>query len=310
MVSYKNIDLQNIKAKLQLKKPWDYVVIFLLSVLLSIPIFIIAHQNFITLNWPFHVDRIVLFGLIFGFIFVVLYFLRTILVICILLFFAILAYSSLRGTYGALDVVHDYNSMVFTMADDPNPQDIVISKLLPFPNKSKILSAIDFENPRVRNFAVMATTKHFRNKGNFRKYRMLIQCFAIFVEIHQKWNYVNDPRGEEYIAKASESVIHFSGDCDDHAVLMAACIRAVGGTPRIISTNDHVYPEILIGTKADYESIHFIVKTVLFKKEANRKRLHFHIDERNNYWLNMDYTAAYPGGPFMSNEILGALTMY
>jgi hypothetical protein len=40
------------------------------------------------------------------------------------------------------------------MSDNPN-QDIIIAKLLPFPNKSKIINAIEYENPRV-NFAVMA----------------------------------------------------------------------------------------------------------------------------------------------------------
>jgi hypothetical protein len=48
------------------------------------------------------------------------------------------------------------------MSDNPNPQDIIIAKLLPFPNKSKIINAIEYENPRVRNFAVMATSKNFK----------------------------------------------------------------------------------------------------------------------------------------------------
>jgi hypothetical protein len=46
-----------------------------------------------------------------------------------------------------------------------------------------------------------------------------------------------------------------------------------------------------------------------FVKEITGKQPHYHIDERNQIWLNLDYTAKYPGGPFcMSEEILGALT--
>ena len=30
------------------------------------------------------------------------------------------------------------------MKEDPNPQDLIISKLLPFPNKSKIITAVEF----------------------------------------------------------------------------------------------------------------------------------------------------------------------
>ena len=79
----------------------------------------------------------------------------------------------------------------------------------------------------------------------------MIQCFAVFKEINTRWNYVNDPKGQEYIAYASESLQHFSGDCDDHAILMTACIKAIGGTARIIHTGGHLYPEMLIGNKND-----------------------------------------------------------
>ena len=88
----------------------------------------------------------------------------------------------------------------------------------------------------------------------------MIQCFAVFKEINSQWNYVNDSKGKEYIAFASESLQHFSGDCDDHAILMAACIKAIGGTPRIIHTGGHLYPEMLIGDKNDLESAIFFIK--------------------------------------------------
>jgi hypothetical protein len=34
--------------------------------------------------------------------------------------------------------------------DNPYPQDIIIAKLLPFPNKSKIVNAIEYQNPKIR----------------------------------------------------------------------------------------------------------------------------------------------------------------
>ena len=292
-----------------LPKPWDSIMVFLLSIIITIPIFIIAHQNLVDPYWFFEIDRILLFLSLFTIIYFVLKSLKTILILCFLIYIFLLLVNSIVGNYGISDIAQDYNSMMFSMAENPNPQDVIISKLLPFPNKTKILKAIDNENPRVRNFALMATTKHFRKTKQFKKYRTIIQCFAVFAEIQNRWNYVNDPKGEEYIAKASESVQHFSGDCDDHAILMAACVRAVGGTPRLISTSDHIYPEILIGTKAEFEAINYIIKKHLFQRQTYKKTLNYHIDERGNIWLNLDYTAKYPGGPFMSEEILGALTM-
>ncbi len=76
--------------------------------------------------------------------------------------------------------------MMYTMGDSAYPQDIIVSKLLPFPNKTKVITAINFQNPKVRNFALSATTKHFADiksiKG-YQYYRTTIQCFAVFKEI-------------------------------------------------------------------------------------------------------------------------------
>jgi hypothetical protein len=293
----------------EVKKPWDMVIIFILNILISIPVFIIVHQNTITVNWKFHLDRILIAIAILVVIQLILRAMRKITLVSIFLYLIALLIGTVLGKYGFTDVAEDYNSMLFAMEDNPNPQDIIIGKLLPFPNKSKIINAIEYENPKVRNFAIMATTKHFKNLKKHKNYRMLIQCFAVFKEINSRWNYVNDPANKDYIAKASESLLYFSGDCDDHSILMAACVKAIGGTPRLIYTGDHIYPEILIGTKSDLENINFIIKKEIFKKENKGKTLHYHIDERGKIWLNLDYTANYPGGPFLKKSILAALTL-
>jgi hypothetical protein len=309
MINLKNISIQNIRQKLQVKKPWDDIIIFVLNILIAVPLFIIAHQNLIDFNWFFNIDRILLFFSIIVVIQLILRLLRTIIIICILIYLLILFYGSVSGNYGFNSVYEDYDSMIYTMSDNPNPQDIIISKLLPFPNKTKILNAIEYQNPKVRNFAIMATSKNFKTIRGYSDYRTIIQCFAVFKEINNRWNYVSDPKDGDYIATASESLDYFSGDCDDHSILMAACVRAIGGTPRLIHTKGHIYPEILIGTRNDLETVNFLIKNKLFVKESFKKQLHYHIDERNQIWLNLDYTAKYPGGPFMSEEILGALTL-
>jgi hypothetical protein len=297
-----------LKDKLSLPKPWDIVVIFILNILIAIPIFLIAHQNFIDLEWPIHLDRILLFIVIIAGIQLLLQLVKTIIVLVIFMYLVVLFIGTVIGNYGFVRVFEDYRYMIYSMSENPNPQDLIIAKLLPFPNKSKIIDAVDFSNSKVRNFALSATRKNFNpthQKGNK---RLMIQCFAVFKEINSKWNYVNDPKGREYIAYASESLQHFSGDCDDHAILMAACIKVIGGTPRIIHTGGHLYPEMLIGDKNDLESAIYFVKEEFFAIESKNQQIHYHIDERGQIWLNLDYTATYPGGKFMSDEILGALT--
>jgi hypothetical protein len=308
MITIEPISFTKLKEKLSLPKPWDSIVIFLLNILIAIPSFLIVHHNLIEFNWPLNLDRILLFCIILIVIQLILRTLKTIIVICIFIYLITLIYGTFFGEYGFQRVFEDYRSMVFTMNTEPHPEDLIISKLLPFPNKNKIIDAVNFSNPKVRNFALYATTKHFKDVKGYGQNRKMIQSFAIFKEIKKRWNYVNDPKGREYIAHASESLQHFSGDCDDHAILMSACIKAIGGVPRIIHTGGHLYPELLIGSKNELETAIYLIKEVLFIEESKNQEIHYHIDERGKIWLNLDYTATYPGGRFMKEEILGELT--
>ena len=310
MIQFGKLNYQQLRDKFKINSPWDKVIIFILSVLFTIPIFLIGHQNLIDFNWPFQLDRILLFTLIIIAIFLILKAIRRITLISVIVYILFLIGGTVFGGYGFNSVFEDYRSMMYAMSENPNPQDLIISKLLPFPNKYKILNAIEYKNPKVRSFALMATNKHFRDVKEYKnEYFTLIQCFAVFKEINSQWNYVRDPKGSDYIATATESLEYLSGDCDDHSILMAAGIRAIGGTPRLIHTKGHIYPEIYIGKKSDLEAINYMIKKVLFPKESKDKTLHYHIDERGDIWLNLDYTAKFPGGPFMSEEILGALTL-
>ncbi|WHT39808.1 MULTISPECIES: transglutaminase domain-containing protein [Myroides] len=310
-----NQEVQIIKKKkkwyeyLRIPSPWDYIIIFILNVLLTVPIFIIVHQNIIDPEWPYHLDRILLCIVILAVFQFILYKLKSILFICILAYLGIFFIGTSHEDYDLESIFDDYRVMIYAMASTQNPQDLIISKLLPFPNKSKVIKAIEYDNPKVRNFALLATTKNFSKVQGYGEYRQIIQCLAIFKEVRTRWNYVNDPKGREYIATASESLIHFSGDCDDYSILMAALVRSIGGTPRLIHTKEHMYPEMLIENKAHLEKVIFLIKEVLFVEESKGKEVHYHVDERGQIWLNLDYTARYPGGPFMSEEILGQLTL-
>lgn len=309
MIQKAKLTYEQLIAKFQVKKPWDMIIIFVLNLLLAIPIFLIAHQNFIDLQWVLHLDRIILFITIIVLIQLALRAMRRVTLISIFLYLIILFIGTVFGGYGFKSVFEDYRYMLYSMSEDPNPQDIIISKLLPFPNKSKVIDAIQYDNPKVRSFALMATTKNFNDLKEYGDYRTIIQCFAIFKEINSRWNYVSDPKGKDYIATASESLRYLSGDCDDHSILMAACIKSIGGIPRLIHTDGHIYPEILIGSRKDFEAINYLIKKELFVEESKDQTIHYHIDERNQIWLNLDYTAHYPGGPFMHEAILGALTL-
>lgn len=309
MINIKNLTYKELKDKLTVKKPWDMIIIFIINILITIPLFLILHQNLENLEWIWHLDRILIIIVLLALIQLLLSFLRRITLILVFAYLIILLFGSVFGSYTFNSVFNSYQSILYSMNNNPYPQDIILSRLLPFPNKSKVIKAIEFDNPKVRNFSIMAANKYFKNTKGYQKYNTIIQCFAVFKEINSNWNYVNDPKGQEYIASASESLQFLSGDCDDHSILMAACVRSIGGTPRLIHTDGHIYPEILIGNEADLETINYLIKKVLFPKESKGKTINYHIDEHGQIWLNLDYTAKYPGGPFMYEEILGALTL-
>jgi hypothetical protein len=132
-----------------------------MNILIAIPLFIIAHQNLIELNWIFNLDRIPFLTYDCSDT-INTKALRNYHYMYIYIHPGFILWTA-SGNYGFNSVFEDYDSMLYTMSDNPNPQDIIIVKL-PFPNKSKIINAIEYENPQSKNFAVMATSEHFKYK--------------------------------------------------------------------------------------------------------------------------------------------------
>ena len=148
MIKIGNLTYRQLREKFRIKKPWDMIIIFCLNILITIPLFIIAHQNLIILEWAYYIDRILLFIIILVVVQLILRALRRVTLISVILYFIFLIYGTVFGDYSFENVYEDYRSMMYTMGDNPYPQDIIITKLLPFPNKSKILSAVEYENPK------------------------------------------------------------------------------------------------------------------------------------------------------------------
>lgn len=285
-------------------------LVFLLSFLLSIPVFVFFRKNVFDLNWEIPIDKIVLFlGILFAFGFII-HNLKKYLIYSFTIYLAIFIIASLEGNYSFFKVIDAYRIIVYNADDNYEREAVKPNVLLPFPNKKRVEESVDYLNPKVRNFALYCVNKRFKNEAKQQpENRKFIQYFAVFSEINSRWNYVNDPKTDEYFANASESLTYFSGDCDDHAILMAATIKSIGGTMRLIHTGRHMYPELYIGKAKELEQVVYIIKNELFKNLTKGKVLFIHRDEDDKIWLNMDYTAHYPGGPFLGEEILGVLKL-
>lgn len=286
----------------------SYILVGFLSLFIAFPIFIFIHKELPDYNWPIHSDRILIFVLVIIFVLLLLSLFRPVLNFIFTGTIIILIYGSVTKTYGFKNLVTDYKAMFYAVRFEPEEENLMILDDSRFYYKDEIRAATDSENPEVRGFAIRAANTNFKKQQYLNaRYHNLIQCFAVFKKINRNWNYVSDPVGKEYFAKASESIKYLGGDCDDHAILMVAAIKSIGGTARFISTTGHLYPEIMIGDKNDLEQLNYLIKKELFPIESNGQSLHYHTDDDGKIWLNLDYTAAYPGGRFFAEPILGIL---
>ena len=160
-------------------------------------------------------------------------------------------------------------------------------------NLEMLDEACDYNLPYTKSFANQLAG---RSKGSFNPG----QICEIFDYCYKKWRYVNDPTGQEYVARASESIASYlTGDCDDFAVLMASCLLAVGAdvcinTGHHGSGTGHAFAEVDI-TAFGYDDV---LETVRSRFSSYKiSSLNCRSDGRRK-WLNLDWQAAYPGGPY------------
>jgi hypothetical protein len=281
------------------------ILIGLLSFLLAFPLFILIYYRLPDLQWPYHADKLLVFSFIAILLLLMVKSYKFIIITGVIATIGWLWYGTLAGRYGFKELYQDSRTVLYGLQND-SEKNVVFTGTRALGTDREILKGIDYKSPAVRDFAVEATNEYFQTaqEGTKMKYRILIQCFAVFKKINENWNYVSDPQDDEYIAKASESVNLLAGDCDDHSILMAAAIKAIGGTPRLVYTQGHIYPEILIGKKKELDYITRLIHNKLFGKESSGKTIHYHKDDEGNIWLNLDYTAGYPGGRFMRDEVI------
>lgn len=154
--------------------------------------------------------------------------------------------------------------------------------------------ACDFRSPCTRDFAASIAK---RSPGPFN----VGQICEIYRYLREKWSYVNDPKGEDYYVRASESIAsnaRFTGDCDDFAILMASCMMAVGGKARITFSfkpdNGHAFAEVDISS-FDYDE----VESTICRYFSGVKSLS---TKENRKWLNLDWSASHPGGDYYAGS--------
>jgi len=134
------------------------------------------------------------------------------------------------------------------------------------------------------------------------------QVCSIYHYIRDNWRYINDPRGMEYYQYANETILKKgndcsgAGDCDDFAIFMSALIENIGGTTRINlasgSSGGHAYAEVYLGRWDDKDSNNVNRIMRWLRAEYDEDIIYAHVDLDRGVWLNLDWSADHPGGPF------------
>jgi len=163
---------------------------------------------------------------------------------------------------------------------------------------AKTKNAIDYWDPVTRDFALGCIKREHSGSYN------IAQICDIWDACTYHWVYANDPYGGVAFnpTPASQTVIAgLRGDCDDYAVLLAAAIKAIGGGTRVViarkDNQGHAYAEVYIGT-GDVQSI----IDYIFSRYPGRQTCHWWVDSNGDQWLNLDWSASYPGGPYYEGE--------
>lgn len=171
---------------------------------------------------------------------------------------------------------------------------------IPQMNINMLKEACDYNLPYTKIFANQLAR---RASGDF----SIEQVCEIFDYCYKKWKYVNDPNGQEYIATASETIFSsLSGDCDDFAVLITSCVLAIGGNACIVyadgSNGCHAYPQVDINSFKKDKSLEHI-KEVISSNFSRYSPSTLNTREKDGHvWLNLDWQAAYPGGPYFNGD--------
>ncbi len=163
-----------------------------------------------------------------------------------------------------------------------------------------IARAIDADSPITRSLAVRIAAT---SEGAFH----VEQVAQLWTYVRGRWKYVNDPRGKEYFARASETVTNeFAGDCDDFAIVLVALVSAIGGEARLVMMDGpeggHAYAEACVQqspeTVAAKLKRHYERSWDRYLGRQRVRNISFRASSGCPVWLNLDWSAGVPGGPY------------
>lgn len=237
--------------------------------------------------------------------------LRPVVIPLFLVLLGVLLYNQFSGKYAFTNVYNDYKSIVqhnWTVREEKQTDLVSLNPDLFVTHNNatrKVLNKIQTKDSVVRNFAVKYSLEYFDEYSN--KYQMTTRYLSLFRYINKNFKYVPDSQKDEYFATPKETILNgLGGDCDDHSILMVSTLMAIGAKCRIVIIKGHMYPELYVGDKKDYEVLQQAI--IQLFQNASIEKLYYH-EHKGTYWINLDYTARYPGGPYLNNNVISIIDL-
>ncbi|HEX2924508.1 MAG TPA: hypothetical protein VHS28_10855 [Chloroflexota bacterium] len=148
-------------------------------------------------------------------------------------------------------------------------------------------------NERVGYSAVQSVVSVIKAKypGNY----SVLQIAAAYEWEIRNIAYKLDSSGD-YWQSASETLELRTGDCEDHAILIASIIGGLGGNARVNVIQDHAFPTVFVATNAaDLAKVKVALASFYGVDVSSFKMAYLH--DEVGYWLVIDTTGfPYAGG--------------
>jgi len=293
--------------------PFQHFLLNLLSLLTLIPVAPFINRYIPTLvvaGW--HLDLFVSILMAFLMTRLLFWIFRPLIIPAFLLVCGVLVYNHFTDNYTFRNVLNDYTSMVQGNWGAKDNKQLDILSFYPrrvesYRDKTVrgIREKINFQDSVVRNFSVQHSVADFDEY--FPKYGKIVRFLALFRYINTNFKYVLDSQRDEYFATPMETIRNgLGGDCDDHSLLMTSCLQSIGARTRIVLIKGHAYPELYCGSKEDFEVMKQAIITLFPKPPV--KQLYYH-EMKGEYWINLDYTARHPGGPYMNDQVYALIEL-
>ncbi|WP_235938202.1 transglutaminase-like domain-containing protein [Chitinophaga solisilvae] len=260
----------------------------------------------------FHIDLAVAVVISLLLVYAIRWVFRPLIFPVFLLTCGMLLVNKYRDSYTFTNVLNDYKGMVQGNWGTKDSKQLDILSLYPrrvesYRDKTVrgMREKINFQDSVVRNFSVRHSLEYYDEY--FYKYGKVTRFLSLFRYINSHFKYVLDSRRDEYFATPQETIQNgLGGDCDDHSILMTSCLQSIGARCRIVLIKGHAYPELYCGDKEDFEIMKQAIIT-LFPKPAI-KEIYYH-ELKGEYWINLDYTARHPGGPYMNDKVYALIEL-